>query len=88
MHINTNKVLTKIITRCKKLIYLIRKVFKFVNLLNNKVNFLLKLKKETISKTIMYFEYSFIKVIVDMLRIIFQGKAVRSRYLSSNYLID
>ncbi len=65
-----------------------RKVFKFVNLLNHRVKFLLKLKKETISKSTMYFEYSFIKEIFDMLRVIFHGKAARSIYLSSKLYKD
>ena len=63
-------------------------VIEFVNLLNLSENFLLKPKKEARSKTAMYFLYSFIKVIVDMFNIAFQGKAVRSKYLSSKLIID
>ena len=55
----------------------INKVIKFVNFLNLELNFLLKPKKEKKSNMTIYLWNSFIKEIVDMLRIRSQGKLIK-----------
>ena len=53
------------------------KAVDFINLLNIETNFLLKPKKETRSKTIIYIKYSLTTKIVDMFQTVFQGKFER-----------
>ncbi len=63
-----------------------KKVMKFVNYLNLKLNCLLKPKKVTNSKITMYLWNSVIKEIVAIINIISQGKAVKlSIFTSSNF---
>ena len=74
---NTTKSLNKDVSIGIIQIILINKVIKFVNFLNLVHIWLLKPKKETISKVTMYLQNSFIKEFIDKLRIMSQGKAVR-----------
>ena len=64
-----------------------RKVIQFVNLLNLKQNYWLKPKKVRRSKTTMYLWNSFINLIIDMQRIVSQGKPINARYSSLNPII-
>ena len=65
-----------------------KKVMKFVNYLNLKLNCLLKPKKVTNSKITMYLWNSVIKEIVAIINKIYQGKAVKLRYFTSSNFYD
>ena len=62
-------------------------MIKFVNFLNFVLNWLLKPKKEIKSNMTMYLWNSFINDIVEILRIISQGKTESLKYLSEKPVI-
>ena len=80
--------LTKTRNRNNIQIILRNEVIKFVNFLNLEINRFLKPRKSRNSKMTIYLWNSFIKEIIEMFRIKSQGKHVRSRYLTSNYVIN
>ena len=75
-----NKSLIKTKSKSNLQIILVRTVIQFVNLLNLKQNYWLKPKKVRRSKIIMYLWNSIINLIIDMLVIISQGKAIMIVY--------
>ena len=86
--ITANEIIPKTKIKANIQIILVRTVIQFVNLLNLEQNYWLKPKKVRRSKIIMYLWNSVINLIIEMLRIISQGKPAKWLYLGSNFIIE